>query len=151
MYIQYYTRNDDGLQMDVQYVQGMNKSVLVAMPMTGEEVVQLMPERDGAEHHWLEASARNLTMKRATYKCTIITITISTPWQKRLTSSKSHFLHNLHQCVWYGRVCPFYGVVGTTLSLSPLSTNAIDGALPKLKRKYAPFCRWKWMVLEEVD
>ena len=51
MYIQYDTRNEVGLQMDVQYVQGLNKSVLVAMTMTGAGVVQLMPERDGGVHH----------------------------------------------------------------------------------------------------
>ena len=51
MYVQYDTRNEDGLQMDVQYVQGMNKSVLVAMAMTGAEVVQIMAERDGGVHH----------------------------------------------------------------------------------------------------
>ena len=39
--------------MDVQYVQGINISVLVAMAMTGADagVVQLMPERDGGVHH----------------------------------------------------------------------------------------------------
>ena len=51
MYIQYDTRNEDGLQMDVQYVQGMTKSALVAVAMTGAGVVQLMPERDGGVHH----------------------------------------------------------------------------------------------------
>ena len=50
MYLQYYTINEDGLQMDVQYVQGMNKSALVAMAMTGVGVVQPMPERDGGVH-----------------------------------------------------------------------------------------------------
>ena len=42
-------------------------------------VVQLMPERDGGVYHYLEASARNLTKKRATYKCTIITINVISP------------------------------------------------------------------------
>ena len=44
-YIQYYTRNKDGLQMDV------NKSVLVAMTMASAGVVQLLQERDGGVHH----------------------------------------------------------------------------------------------------
>ena len=79
MYIQYDTRNEDGLQMDVQNVQGMNKSVLVAMATTGTGVVQLMPERDGGMHHLLAARVRNLTMKRTTYKCTIITISSPLP------------------------------------------------------------------------
>ena len=51
MYIQYDTGHEDGLHIDVQYVQGMNKSVLVEMAMTGAGVVQLMPERDGGVHH----------------------------------------------------------------------------------------------------
>ena len=47
-------------------VQGMNKSVLV------RRVVELMSERDGGVRNYLEASARNLILKRASYTCPII-------------------------------------------------------------------------------
>ena len=57
-----------------------------------------LEERDGGVHHYLEASGRNLFLKRAPYECTIITISL---WQKRLkSSSKPDSLHSLRQDVW---------------------------------------------------
>ena len=57
----------------------------------------------------------------------------SVPRQKMLKSPfKPDSLHSLRQDVCHGHLCPYYGVVGPalTLSPSPQATNAIDGALP---------------------
>ena len=100
MYLQYDTINEDGLQMDIQYVQWMNTSVLVAMAMTGAGVVQLMPERDGGVHHWLEVSFRSLTMKRATYKCTIITITSTLTGEAEVLQATLSTQHSPRCLAW---------------------------------------------------
>ena len=68
------------------YVQGMNKSVqpqfdgsaiaghgMSALPRTSHLCMKL-EERDDGVHHCLEARGRNMILKRATYKYTVITI-----------------------------------------------------------------------------
>ena len=86
-----------------------------------------LEERDNGVHHCWEASGRNMILKRATYKCTII-ITIISPHtdhadallQARLSKQPSP------RCLAWSSV---YGVVDPALTLSPSPTTAIDDAL----------------------
>ena len=87
-----------------------------------------LEERYGGVHHYLEAGGRNLILKRATYKCAIITIitTISHLTEEAEVLIQASLSKHIRQD---GHACPFYVVVGKPNTLSPSHTTAIDGAL----------------------
>ena len=101
---------------------------MCAIPQTSLLGMKL-EDRDDGVYHCLGASGRNMILKRATYKCTIITIIKSLEeyaevvLQARVSKQPSprRLAWSCLSILWCCR---------PALMLSPLPTNAVDRALP---------------------